>query len=270
MLEKYFFLPASNKKFIYNLNKIETDKIVFDLEDAITNHDLNDSIENLSNLQIRNNYWVRFPFLNAKQSNINKLIDSGFRNFVVPKIRNKNDYQNILKKLSDIEEVNFIILVENPYFLLKLTELLSDNSKIIVGVGLGSHDYSAEMNMQHDFENLTFARNIILNTAKAYNINAVDIASMEIDNKEKLEKEFISAVRMGFDGKFFIHPKQLEIFNKTKFFTDEEIEEAIEIVTILKDKNDFAAFKYNGKVYEKPHLKRLVKIVEWVKKYETI
>lgn len=271
MLEKYFFIPASNTKFINNIDNINATHFVFDLEDSIETDDFSYSVGNLLKINVRENFWLRFPFDYSKNIELNKLVIAGYKKFVVPKIVDFQEFNEILSLIKKTNQFfNFLILVENPNLLINLPNFVEKFKDKITGIGLGSHDYAAKINMQHDFENLYFARNMILNVAKAYDLNAIDIASMEIKNIEKLEEEFTSAVRMGFDAKFFIHPKQLDVFNTTKFFTDEEIQEALEVLAILQNKIDYSAFKYNNKIYEKPHLKRLLRIKEWYLNYERI
>ncbi len=270
MIDKYFFIPASNKKFIANIDIIKSDKFVFDFEDAIGINDRNSGLENLKNLEIKTNHWVRYPFTDLDESFLNTFIVLGVKNFILPKLRDAEDFEKVLRSFKDPTQFNFVILIENPRMLFNISQLLNDFQGIIKGIGLGSHDYTNEMNMQHDLDNLFFARNLLLNVAKANKIEAIDIASMELTDEEKLKAEFISAVRMGFDAKFFIHPRQIELFNRTKFFSDAEISEAIEIKSILKDQTDYTAFKFKGKIYEKPHLRRIDNIVKWAEEYERI
>jgi citrate lyase beta subunit len=270
MINTYFFIPASSPKFLSNINKINADFIVFDLEDAIEKDDISHAIKNLADLEIKDNHWVRFPFAGRDKTNLEELKKTGIKNFIVPKVQTGSDFYKIVEQFDNKEKYAFIILIENPLLLINLSEFIEQFHPYLKGIGLGSHDYTSEMNMQHDFDNLYFARNIILNHAKANKLKAIDIASMKISDEEELQKEFISAVRMGFDAKFFIHPKQLEVFRQTKFFSDSEITEAKEVNEILKNQSDYAAFKYNGKVYEKPHLLRLKRIKDWAEKYERI
>lgn len=268
MLDSYFFIPANRNDFINKAEKLNATKIVFDLEDSIKREEIFLGIKNLEQIVIKNNYWIRIP--SPSFTHLENLISIGFKNFIIPKIRSVNDFEMTLKNFIDEDKFKFIILVENPLLLINLLGFVEKFNDKLEGIGLGSHDYASELNMQHDFENLNFARNQILNIAKAYGIKAIDITSMSIDNKKCLEKEFISSVRLGFDGKFFIHPKQLEIFEKTKFFNENEIEEAIEVLNLVGANSDYSAFKYNGKVFERPHIERLRKIKDWIDGYEEL
>lgn len=270
MFDKYLFTPASNKKFLKNVSRVGADYIVFDLEDAIKRNEIDLAIENLKNISYRDNYLIRIPFTNINEHQLTFLIKIGYKKFIIPKIRNSIQLKKILREYPILSQAKFIILVENPELLLSIYTFMQTHKRHIIGLALGSHDYANEVNMQHAFENLYFARSIILNVAKASGVSAIDIASMEISNETKLHEEFVSAVRMGFDGKFFIHPNQLRVFDKTIIFTDDEIEEARAVVSILKGNTDYAAFRLRGKVFEKPHLSRLKRIIKWAESHEKL
>lgn len=266
MLDTYFFIPANRNDFICKAEKINADFIVFDLEESIKVDDVKLSIKNLEQLKIRKDYWIRIPSLNFLH--FGDLINLGFENFIIPKIKYESEFETIIKEFKNLEKFKFILLVENPYLLINLLKFVEKYKSYLEGIGLGSHDYASELNMQHDFENLTFARNLILNIARAFNLKAIDFTSLSIDDTEDLTNEFKSSVRLGFDGKFFIHPKQLEVFAKTKFYNDAEVLEAKVVLEMVKENKNYPVLKYNGKVYERPHIERLKKIKGWSDRYE--
>ena len=90
---------------------------------------------------------------------------------------------------------------------------------------------------------------------------------MNISDEQEFSSECIDAFNMGYDAKFVLHPQQLEVINKTEYFSKEEVKNALEIYEEIKtmDLVKFSVIKVNGKLYEKPHLKRIMKIIEWNK-----
>jgi len=162
--------------------------------------------------------------------------------------------------------------VENPLCLMNLKEIVKGKIINITGITLGSHDYTNVVGMKHTSHYLYFARNYVLNVTKAYDLMAIDIASMNIYDEEEFSNECLDAFNMGYDAKFVLHPKQLEVLKKTEYFSQEEVESALEIYKEIKtvDLDKFSVIKVNGKLYEKPHLKRIMKIVEWNKNNATI
>ena len=166
----------------------------------------------------------------------------------------------------------FILLIENPLCLMNLKEIVTSKIINITGITLGSHDYTNVVGMKHTSHYLSFARNYVLNVAKAYDLIAIDIASMNISDEEGFSNECLDAFNMGYDAKFVLHPQQLEVLKKTEYFYQEEVKNALEIYEEIKtmDLDKFSVIKVNGKLYERPHLKRIMKIVEWNKKNPSI
>ena len=66
--------------------------------------------------------------------------------------------------------------------------------------------------------------------------------------------------------------QQHELLKKTEYFFQEEVKNALEIYEEIKtiDLDKFSVIKVNGKLYERPHLKRIMKIVEWNKNNTSI
>ena len=277
MLKTFFFIPSDKEKFVRNVSSIDADCFVFDLEDAIAIHETKACLERLNKLELHDNYYVR-PRIEFNKGNIpnvkmlNELIDIGFRKFLIPKISKLDELKNLqkvlmLKENYEFEKHQFILLVEDPLCLMNLKEIVKSKIINITGITLGSHDYTNLMGMKHTPYYLFFARNYVLNVAKAYDLIAIDIASMNISDEQEFSSECIDAFNMGYDAKFVLHPQQLEVINNTEYFSKEEVKNALEIYEEIKtmDLVKFSVIKVNGKLYEKPHLKRIMKIIEWNK-----
>ena len=282
LLKTFFFIPANKNKFVKKVSSINADCFVFDLEDAVAKNETNACLERLDILELRDNYYVRPRILfndvnNTDLKLLTDLVNIGFSKFLIPKISGLDELKYIqqileLNEKYTNEEFQFILLVENPLCLINLKEIVRSKIINITGITLGSHDYTNVVGMKHTPYYLYFARNYVLNVAKAYDLMAIDIASMNISDEEEFSNECKDAFNMGYDAKFILHPQQLEVLKKTEYFSQEEIEDALEIHKEIEsmDLDTFSIIKINGKLYEKPHLKRVMKIVEWNKNNATI
>ena len=277
MLKTFFFIPSDKEKFVRNINAIDADCFIFDVEDAIAKHETKTCLERLSRLELHDNYYVRprIEFNDGHITNVkmfNELIDIGFSKFLIPKVSKLDELKYVQKVLMldenyEFENNQFILLVENPLCLMNLKEMITSKILNITGITLGSHDYTNVVGMKHTANYLSFARNYVLNVAKAYDLIAIDIASMNISDEEVFSNECLDAFNMGYDAKFVLHPQQLEVLKKTEYFYQGEVKNALEIYKEIKnmDLDKFSVIKINGKLYERPHLKRIIKIVEWNK-----
>lgn len=276
MLKSFFFVPANNLKFIEKSKVLLADYIVFDLEDAILGNELEACFQNLSSMELVSNHIVRFRFFdeneNLNQTDFEKLLKIGFRQFIIPKfggVAQAKTIKTFLEKQRSKIEVSFILLLEDPTGLLSIYETLNMGLISITALGLGSHDYCNAMGMKHTNSNLYFARQMVLNHAKAFNLLALDTVSVNIGYDDEFKEDSLIAFNMGFDGKFVIHPQQLKLLSEIEYYTEKEVEEAEKVYEkILEIKAlKTAVVRIDGKVFEKPHINRIIKIINWKKNY---
>jgi citrate lyase beta subunit len=269
MLNTYFFVPANKKKFIDKVPGLSAHNFIFDLEDSVSIDTYDEAFNNLREMQVQENFLIRpkLEFEGNSPVSANGLISLkklGFTRFVLPKIENIRQLESVMKVLGK-EDVKIILLVENPKLLINLKEVVESGIAEFIGIGLGSHDYTDFMGMKHTLDNLNYAENHVLNIAKAFDIDAIDKASMNLGDAASFEKECFAAFDSGYEAKFILSPFQLNIINSIKYYSDDEIREAELVFNEINNlpPEQFSVVKVNGVLYEKPHLKRLKRIIDW-------
>jgi citrate lyase beta subunit len=272
MIKSYFFIPASHPKLLEKIETIIADHIIIDLEDAVKKEDLEKALQLLSEITATEKYFIRPPLFRNEEfdkSLFLQLKKLGFRNYLVPKFRTFEQLKEIENCLNDNElgETIFILVIENPESLFGIREIILSTKLKITGLGFGSQDYCTETGMHHTYENLKYPRFLISGIAKSFHMNAIDIACMEVKNKEEIKREIADAFELGFEGKFLIHPMQIEVLENYIFYTDEQIREAEEILEEYLAAGQPAVFSFNGKAIEPPHIRNFEKIIEWSKYY---
>jgi citrate lyase beta subunit len=275
MLKTYLFIPANRHDFLANIHTLKSDFFVIDFEESIATVNKTESFETLPSILIEDTMYARPFFTKTKEHKIETdffilLVERGFRKFIIPKIDTLPELEQIAQACpSNIENLSFILLVESPRCLLQLPHILENTTLHIEAVALGSHDFALAMKMEHTAENIFFAQHQVLCIARAFDIACIDIASMDIAISPLFIEECKKAVSLGFNGKFLIHPKQIEAIHSIQWFTSNQISEAIEVYEeyLKYNENDFSLLKLHGKVYEKPHIQRIKKIIDWSKTY---
>lgn len=275
MFKSYFFIPANRLDFINKRNDINADFLIFDFEESIPENQRENTLDKFPEIDITPNIYARtyLPRNNARQIDLNytsSLISLGFTKFFLPKIRTLADINTISDYVSGLKaDFEFILLVENPLCLLNLNDILKADLLNITGIALGSHDYVSSLGMTHSLKNLFFARQYILNAAIAYGVEPIDIVSMDIAAGKDFEEECMDGLSMGFDAKMFLHPTQIDKLHSMSFYTDKEIEEAEKLYSQIKEleTGNFSVIKLEDRLFERPHLMRVKKIVEWNRKY---
>lgn len=274
MIASFFFIPASHPKLTEKIASIRADYLIIDIEDATAPTERVKAIRRLCSIRSKRHLWIRpviFENSDHPSNAFSQLVQAGFRNFIIPKVRNLkqlSQLESIVSK-SVLDELRIIILVENPECLINLQQIIEGTSIKIEGVGFGSQDYCTETGMKHSYEFLNAPRFQIMNTAKAYGLNCIDIACMDAHAGAIFQHELKETFEMGFDGKFLIHPAQLRVLQQYPFFSYDEVKEAIDIIEEYDSLGQPAVFVFNNKAIEPPHIKYFSKIIDWHKKHES-
>src|SRR5690606_31444573 len=126
------------------------------------------------------------------------------------------------------------------------------------------HDLMTFINAKHTLKQLDYPRKELLYIAKAYMLEAIDIASMNIYSLQSFTDEIVYAEDNGYDGKFIIHPTQLSWF-KEKVGKDALLIKWAKSVLDHLPKNyngeSIEPFILNQEVIEKPHALRALDIL---------
>ena len=270
-MKSFFFIPASRLQNISKIRSLGPDNIIIDFEDAILAEEIDTYFEQLKALTNIESNWFRLPVRKGFKDELNlkyieKFTSIGLK-FVLPKLKTVSELLTICRAF---QSINFIILIEHPRLLLEMRQALMNNMdalKNIIGLGIGSHDLTTILHAKHGKEQLDYPRKEVLYLAKAYDLLAIDIASMDIFDKSSFDEEIDYGKDNGYDAKFIIHPKQLLWFQKNIQNQQNSLVWARKVLQKLPKNyagEDIAPFVLDKEVIEKPHA---IKAMEIVKKH---
>ncbi len=268
-MDSFFFIPGDK---LLNINKIRSlgvDEIIIDLEDAVKASERDFILTQLiSNNEFYKEFYIRIPLYHSSTRKVDNqilllLLKNGFRKFVFPKVVSSDDFILLEEDFREFYP-KIILLIETPRLLLEAKDLLLKYRDCFSGIAVGSHDFISLVGGIHTLQNLEFLRLQILYLARMIDILAIDIASMELQDTESLAIEIMDGVYKGFDAKMYIHPKQIEVLRSMKLYTTEEQIWACKVKDAfgyVQENEEFIPVVIDGKVIEKPHLKRAEKIL---------
>lgn len=264
MLDTYFFIPANRPEFLKKIPSINADVFVIDMEDTVDQSEWDSSISNIKKYTEIDSHYIRPNLFENGRFSLNllkDLISNNAKYFIFPKLSELSQVNEIFK-LNGI--CKSIILVETPKMLLSLKDVISNHN--IHGVGFGSNDFSMYTGIKDSSEYMNYFRIKLKMIALEFDITLIDTASMNLYDDKAFKRECINAFNLGFDGKFLIHPNQLLMLQSTEFFSDEEVQWAIEVMKFLESypESEIKAHKINGQVLEKPHYKKLQNIKKYL------
>lgn len=186
---------------------------------------------------------------------------------MLPKITSPEEIRILRDVLSDTHpEVKFHPLIETTEGIKWAFEIAKSSHKV-GSLLLGGFDMSAALRVEPSWNALLYTRQQLVLAAANANIDLLDMPYFGLDNPEGLEEESRNASELGFTGKCAIHPKQIDIINKSFSPTAEEIARAIDLIAKYESQ-DKAFVEIDGVLMEKPVVERLYRMLAISKRIE--
>lgn len=130
----------------------------------------------------------------------------------------------------------------------------------IVAVAFGGEDYANDLGIERldDETNVVYARSAICNSARAAGILALDTPFFRFRDGEALTASSEASKRLGFKGRFAIHPAQIEPINTCYSPSAAEVRQARRIVAAFKEaeRHGRGSTSLDGRVIDVPVVKR--------------
>jgi citrate lyase subunit beta / citryl-CoA lyase len=170
---------------------------------------------------------------------------------VLPKVENASDLAFADRLLAGAEAasgragaVRLLALIETAAGLQAAREIAGASERLD-GLILGYADLAASLGRSLE-GNWRFAQEVVLTAARAAGIDAIDGPELQIRDDDAFRAAVAHASALGFDGKWAIHPAQLDTLRKAFTPTEEEIAAARATLEVL----DRAAAQGAGAVAE--------------------
>jgi citrate lyase subunit beta/citryl-CoA lyase len=136
----------------------------------------------------------------------------------------------------------------------------------IVGAAFGAEDLTHDMGLERtaDDSEVAVPRSIVCIAARAANVLALDTPYFLFRDPEGLKHNALASKKIGFKGKFAIHPSQLEIINATFSPSPADIEHARRVVAAFEEaeRAGKGSTSLDGKVVDVPVVKRARALLE--------
>lgn len=271
------YLPGNEPKFFVNAGLHSPDGIILDLEDSVA-----PSEKDAAQLLVRNalrsvdfygaERMVRINQLPKGIDDLKYIVPHNVNVILVPKCESANQIKQLekevekLKKQHKIENpIYFMPIIESALGVIKAYEIASA-SKNNCALAIGLEDYTADIGTQRTNEGREsiFARQMLVNAAKAAGIQAIDTIFSDVADMEALRQSVLEAKSLGFEGKGCIHPRQIKVVHEAFAPTLEEIEKAKKIVLAFEDaeKKGLGVVSLGSKMIDPPVVKRAVRTID--------
>lgn len=245
------FVPAHNQKLLDSSLRRDADVLLLDIEDSVPKIDKQIARDKIKEFVQRPEAKGKliFPRVNDRESgellkDLHQLTIQGITGFMYPKSTKEEDVYFVGKLLETIEyEKGFPIgtfkiipLIETAGAIVNIQGICTACSRV-VAVAFGCEDYVTDLGGKHDpdGQSIFYARNAIVNTARATGVLPIDTVHIKVHDLEDLERNLKLAKNLGFEGMLVLNPKELPLVNKYFSPSEEEVEWAKEMVQLTEE-----------------------------------
>lgn len=271
------YLPGNEPKFFVNAGLHSPDGIILDLEDSVAPTE-----KDAAQLLVRNalrsvdfygaERMVRINQLPKGIDDLKYIVAHNVNVILVPKCESADQIHQLEKEVDRLKkqhkvqnDIYFMPIIESGLGVIKAYEIASA-SKNNCALAIGLEDYTADLGTQRTNEGREsiFARQMLINAAKAAGIQAIDTVFSDVSDMEALRQSVIEAKSLGFEGKGCIHPRQIKVVHEAFAPTTEEIEKAKKIVLAFDEaeKKGLGVVSLGSKMIDPPVVKRALRTID--------
>ena len=292
-------VPGSSPKFFEKAYNSNADCILLDLEDAISPNDKVTARKNVitalneinwkkknKTISVRIN-GLDTSYIEEDITNILEKAGNKIDTILIPKIETKNDVYIIDNLITKKEKENKLInkigiecLIETALAMINIKEIVTSSNRL-ESLHFGPGDYAASirsrttviggLNPDYPGDQWHYALSKLVLTCRAYGLRAIDGAFDDYHDPKSYIAAAKRAAAMGLEGKWAIHPSQIdlanEVFSPTKIEVDKSIKILEEINKIAKVGKGVAQF--DGRMIDAASArmaKNIVSIYDFIQK----
>lgn len=244
--------PGHSSSMMAKAAASEADEVIFDLEDACAVSQKEAAratvAQALSTLTFTNGKvrayrvnGVETPWCYRDVIDVLEVAGAFVDSLVVPKVRSADDVRFIDRLVTQVEQakglplgrIRLEALIETAAGLINAASIASSSprlSSLIFGVA----DYAGEVgarDFRADADRLFYyPRAHLLAAARAAGIDAIDSVTVQFKELGQVEADAKASAKLGFDGKWAIHPAQLPAIHAAFTPTVAELERAQRVI----------------------------------------
>ena len=274
MLRSLLFVPGNKQNMLEKSLEFAPDVVLPDMEDSVPDAEkaaARDTVRKFLPRLLAGPSHV-MPRVNSLETpwteeDLAAVVTPGLYGISIGKVRSAADISTVSNMMAKLEtragmpvgELRLIPWLETTQAIVHCFEICSASSRI-VGVAFGGEDFTNDLGVERlDDENqLLFARSAFCIAARAANVLAFETPFFKFRDDEALRADSLAAKRLGFKGRFAIHPAQLATIEQCFRPSAAEIEQARRVVAAYEaaEREGRGSTSLDGLVIDVPVVKR--------------
>ncbi|HEX6355805.1 CoA ester lyase [Actinophytocola sp.] len=132
----------------------------------------------------------------------------------IPKVESARDVEIVEQVLGgDCPRLELFAVIETPRGVERLREIATASPRLRALI-FGAADYAMELGVGLEWEPLAQVRSLVVNSARAAGLHAIDAPTFELTDLPLAHRESTLARRAGFSGKIALHPRQVPVLHE--------------------------------------------------------
>jgi citrate lyase subunit beta/citryl-CoA lyase len=268
------FAPGNKERMLQKSLGAGADSVIWDLEDAVALAE-KDSARAAVGAALRSLPQQHVPIVvrinavsaNMLEADLANIVKPGLHGVLLPKAESASDVHELERSLARLEKANGLAqgaikircILETCLGVLNAYAVAIASSRI-EALCFGAEDFTLDLGVSRTREGieLAHAREEVALAAGAAKIMAIDTVYAFLDDEDGLIQECRAARRVGFRGKFAIHPRQLEIINREFSPSESELafaEKVVQAFTEAQQRNQ-GVITVDGRMIDAPVAER--------------
>lgn len=270
-----FFAPANRPELIAKFPRIPADCFVVDLEDGTPlgakvsarqalPQLINDLRSAAQNLQI----FIRVNGIDTElhDEDVQAAVSCPINGIVLPKVENHPSVRRLADVLDQAGRPPAVIGgVESTKGVLSVEALAAADCGL-VAIYFGAEDLASELQARRTpvGTEVLYARSRVVLAARAFNIEPIDQAVIEVRDDEQFIVDAKMGRDLGYGGKICLLPRQVTLAHVAFSPSAEEISRAKKIVRVYEDalERGLGTIDLDGQMIDGPLLKRAHRILQ--------
>ncbi len=253
MRRSRLYLPGNEPKFFISAGLYGPDGIILDLEDSV-----HPDAKPAARLVVRNalrcvdfgsaERMIRINQLPLGLEDLAAVVPEGPDMILIPKVETADQVTEVDEAIDETLNdsgasggVDGGAVAKRPVWLMPILESalgienafeIASASPRIAAITIGLEDYSADLGVPKTEEGAesAWARERLVNAAKAAGVQAIDSVYGQIDDLEGLRRWGERSREMGYEGMGCVHPRQIRVIHEAFRPPAAQIEKALKIV----------------------------------------
>jgi citrate lyase subunit beta/citryl-CoA lyase len=269
------YVPGNQPHLQINAGLQRPDGIILDLEDGVAPAEKQDARIMVRNALLAIDFMgaeriVRINQLPMGLEDLNWIVPYGVQMVLIPKCEYAEQVREVKEKIATLNPgytIWLMPIIESALGCFHALEIAASDQVAALTIGL--EDYTADLGVPRTTtgsESL-WARNVIVNAARAAGVQAIDSVYTDIADLAGLRHQVIESKALGFEGKGCIHPNQIKVIHEAFAPSETEIRKACEIILAYEkaESEGLSVVALGSKMIDAPVVKRAQLLIQRAK-----